>query len=518
MTVKTKRKRVNDSKVLHNAIKEDAPLLSNEDKFAIREAVCNASLDRRTMMANLLDPRRDIDKECGYPAIITTEQFKKMYDREGMARRVVEIFPEETWAMNPEVVENEESELTDFEQAFVDLDKKHQLWSTLARVDEMSGIGRYGILLIGLDDGADMSKPVEGVDDDGTGKQTQERKLIYLRPLDESALKIRDTEPNTASPRFGQPRMYEITLSGDIAQRSGDAGDVKYTASQSLLVHWSRVLHVADNRKSSEVFGIPRMQALYNRLYDIRKIAGGSGEMFYKGGFPGYAFEMDANALPMDTVSKAAVRQEIADYSNGLQRYMVTQGLSAKSLNPQVANPKFHIDVQLEQIAITLGVPKRIFMGSEQAKLASSQDSKSWNKRLAKRQTNYVSPYLIRPFIDRLIQMGVLPEVEDYEIEWPDLDAPSDLDKAEVLNVNMQAFAKYVGGGVDALIPPESFLKMFVGMKPEEIDEISKLALEREQLIEGKSDVQDVKDVDKAGATAAAVAKAQAPDGKQENE
>lgn len=515
----SKRKRVSDSVVLHNAMKEDAPLLSNEDKYAIREAVCNATLTRSAMLSKLLDPRRSIDLECGYPDVITTEQYKKMYDREGIARRVVEIFPEETWAMNPKVVEDEASDLTEFEQAVVDLDKKHQLWSTLARADEMSGIGRYGLLLIGLDDGDDMKIPVEGVNDDGTGKPSQERKLMYLRPLDESVVKIKDTEPNVNNPRFGQPRMYEIVLSGDIAHRSGGVGEVQYTISQSLQVHWTRVLHIADNRKSSEVFGVPRMQSLYNRLYDIRKIAGGSGEMFWKGGFPGLSLEMDANALPLNSTTKAEVRQEIADYSNGLQRYMVTQGLSVKSLSPQVANPKFHIDVQIEQISIALGVPKRIFMGSEQAKLASVQDSKSWNKRLAKRQTNYVTPYMIRPFIDRLIQMGVLPQVEDYEIEWPDLDAPSDLDKAEVLRVNMEAFAKYVGGGVDALIPPESFLKMFVGMTPEEIEEISKLAMEREKMVEDKSDVQDVKDVDKAGATAAVVAKAQTqiPDSTKEN-
>jgi hypothetical protein len=65
------------------------------------------------------------------------------------------------------------------------------------------------------------------------------------------------------------------------------------------------------------------------------------------------------------------------------------------------------LEAQLDYMAIALGVPKRVFMGSEQGELASSQDSKSWGKRVIKRQNEYLTPMLIRPFIDRLIAMGV---------------------------------------------------------------------------------------------------------------
>lgn len=504
------RKRPDSGQVVLNAILQSGgQVLSNADKAIMRDAVINASLSRATLMNKLLDPRRDIDLECGYPpGEISTEQFKKMYDREGIATRVVKLMPMETWAMVPKLVENEDKEDTEFEKAWTDLDKKHHLWSMLARIDRLSGIGRYGILLLGLNDGADMSQLMGIIGEDGEVQPGgTESKLIYLRALDESLVKIKDVEKDPKNPRFGMPTMYSITFSTDTPVRVGDS--IVSVGGVEKNIHWTRVIHVADNRESSEVFGIPRMQCLFNRLYDLRKIGGGSGEMFWKGGFPGISFEMDSNARPIDDATKTALREEIAAYSNGLQRYLVTQGISAKSLNPQVANPKFHVDIQLEMIAIALGVPKRIFMGSEQAKLASVQDSKSWNKRIAERQNGYVTPYLIRVFVDRLIAFGILPEVEDYEVKWPDLDAPGDQDKAEVLKTNMEALAKYVGGGVDALIPEEQFLKMFMKMSTDEIKEIMDASMEREEEMDEKDDIQTDKDIEKTVATAKGLATVQ---------
>ena len=52
------------------------------------------------------------------------------------------------------------------------------------------------------------------------------------------------------------------------------------------------------------------------------------------------------------------------------------------------------------------GVPYRILVGSEEAKLASSQDKRTWNERVQKRRDNYLTPMVVRPFVDRLIALG----------------------------------------------------------------------------------------------------------------
>src|SRR4051812_45067077 len=45
-------------------------------------------LVRSSFLRFLLDGPRDIDSECGYPAWLTPDHYRAMYDREGVARRV----------------------------------------------------------------------------------------------------------------------------------------------------------------------------------------------------------------------------------------------------------------------------------------------------------------------------------------------------------------------------------------------------------------------------------------------
>ena len=71
-----------------------------------RRVIENAFTMRRNFMNTILDPRRDIDKEAGYPPNITSEQYKFLYDREGVARRVVNLFPDESWRVDPVIVDD----------------------------------------------------------------------------------------------------------------------------------------------------------------------------------------------------------------------------------------------------------------------------------------------------------------------------------------------------------------------------------------------------------------------------
>jgi len=477
------RNRIDRQQVLRNAGGNGSSVV-NEEQRLIRDLVANASLMRSSLLNKLIDSRRDIDQECGYPKTLTTEHYKLMYDREGVATRIVSLYPEESWAVDPAVWETEDPSETAFEQAFRQLEQEFQLWAYLAKVDEISGIGRFGVLLLGLGDGKELSEPVDGIDESGAKMGKATHKLLYLRAFDESLVTVKGSEMDRRNPRFGKPTKYSISFESDALTRTSWEGELQTTVSQEQLVHWSRIIHIADNRRCSEVYGVPRMQMLFNRLYDLRKVAGGSGEMFWKGGFPGYSFEMDSNARPLTADQKTELREEVANYADGLQRYLTLQGINAKSLVPQVVSPKAHIDIQLELIAIALGVPKRVFMGSEQAQLASSQDAASWNKRVGRRQNKYLTPYVIRPTIDRLIAFGVLPEPEEYQVQWPDLESPSDKDKAEVMGKVVEAFAKYVGGNVDQLVAPETFLTMFANLEPDQVKEIMDAARQREREME----------------------------------
>lgn len=144
---------------------------------SMRDLVENAMFSRHRFAKTLMDPRRDIDKECGYPetARIDTAMYKEMYDRLSIAARVVEVFPKESWQKQPTVFEDEDAEnITPFEQAWDELPKTlrgkswyqdeegNPIWEMLMRLDIAAGIGHFGIMIMGIDDGLELSEPVQG--------------------------------------------------------------------------------------------------------------------------------------------------------------------------------------------------------------------------------------------------------------------------------------------------------------------------------------------------------------------
>lgn len=419
----------------------------------------NALSTRAAFLQKLIDPRKDIEAECGHPFSISREDYKQSFLRGDLAARVVAVYPEETWVTDPQIYEKEDEEETPFEAAFNLLQKEFHLFSILQRADLLSGIGRFGAILLGIDDGLALNQPVANIDETGEKTGNAEHKLIYIRAFDETNLIVQKIESDQKNPRYGLPVEYQINF---LESALGIVG-----ASNTVTVHWTRVLHICDNRCSSEIFGLPRMEKVFNRLLDLKKIMGGSGEMFWKGGFPGYSLEatpsVDGTAFEFDA---KATKEQMEDYMNGLSRYIATIGMSVKSLNPQVADPTQHMEAQIRLIAMAMSVPWRILMGVEVGQLASEQDIKAWNRRISRRQSDYVEPFIIRQLIDRLMDFGVLPELqeEDYIVEWEDLNTPSDKEKATVALNQTQAMAAYVQGGVDAMLPPFFFFTLVLRM------------------------------------------------------
>jgi len=434
----------------------------NMDDFNI---IQNATSIRESILRNLTTSNDNVDNECGYPTEITINDYKVMYERNGLAGRVVELFPEETWGQFPLIYETEESNETEFEKKMVALIKQSHLYSYTQELDILSGIGRYGLMLFGINDGKPLSDYVDGIDEiTGVmkGNGGGEKELLYLKVFDESKITINRTCGDINSPRYGMPMSYNIIID------TGSNGETK-----TLVVHWTRVLHTADNRRGSELFGTPRMKKVYNQLLDIKKILGGSGQMFWNGGFPGLSFEINPDLQDV-TLDEESIKEQMDAYSQGLQRYLALSGVTAKSLEPQVADPTGHLDAQVNFICVSLNVPKRIFEGSERGELSSSQDSKAWRRRIYKRQTSYATESILMPLIDRLMLMGVLPFIEEYFVFWEPDEEMTEEEKAKIIVHKTDALVKYVAGGVDSLMPPQLYLTMVMGYTEDEAAAIMK--------------------------------------------
>lgn len=448
-----------------------------------RTFVANLQYSRAALFGTGLDgtnPDRNINKECGYPDAPVIKDFREFFDREGTARRVVSVFPDECFAALPGLYEDEDNTTqTAFEKAVEELNRRLNLWHYFHRVDVRSGIGRFGVLLYGFNDvqeEADFAKPAPGLDPDtgeSTGEPVQGVELLYIRAYDETNVQINKFVSDPGSRRYGQAEYYDV----DVADlRSG--GVVAFgdnIKSATLKVHWTRCVHVAEGVGLGEVYATPRMLPVLNRLYDVRKILSSSGEMFWKGAFPGYSFETTPNMEDSDfEVDEETLKKQFDSYMNGLQRYLALSGVTAKSLAPQIGDPSNHLAQQLQSIAMCLGVPYRIFLGSEAAHLASTQDIGTWNRRLLHRQKFYLEPMLIRPAVDRLINVGVLPRPKQYKVDWQDLNSVSDKDQADMALKQTQALMGFVTGHVESVMEFQDFLVEILNMPVDRAEKIVK--------------------------------------------
>ena len=475
-----------DYMVTNSGVQESLAPVINSRTF--EDLLTNAIMSRSQLMDKLLDPRRDIDAECGFPktGAISIRDYRRMFDRDPIANRMIGLYPSETWLDSPHVWETDDpNDVTPFEEAWDQLslsidgdswyqdDEESAVWTHLYNLDLLSGVGRYGVMLFGFDDIDDANGFMEPIAEVESGKPGNPRKLLYLREFDEVQAEIAQVETSRASARYGLPTRYRITLYDPMETEQG----LLNAHSETIEVHWTRCLHFARGTRR-QVISAPLLRPVLNRLLDLRKLYGGSAEMYWKGAFPGISIETNPQLGANVKIDQTFMRNQMEQYMNGLQRYLSLSGMQAKTLSPTVVDPTSQIKAHLEAIAIQADCPMRIFMGSERGELASSQDKSAWTQKIKGRRQRIAVPSLIAPFVDMLILTGVLPEPETYKAGWDYEPGLSEQEKASTALTRTQALVAYIGGGVDALIPPTTYLTRELGYSDEEAQSVLESANE----------------------------------------
>lgn len=374
--------------------------------------------------------KRDIYEVLGYDRDIDAEQYRAKYERQDIARRIVELPAHDTWKAPPDVSDDLDSQSdTEFDTAFETLVDQVQLWNSLMRADVASGIGEYGLIFIGYADDRDIAEPVGDLD----GPESVE----FLRPFSQDLVVDWDTgrdrnfEPSDEL--FNRPVEYTIAFTDP----DEDTDDEEFHEQ----VHHSRVIHVAEGRIASQIKGKPRLKAVYNRLDDIQKVLGSSAEMFWSGADQKYHYNLntdDAARIPDDALDD--IDEEVQKLVHDMSKAVRTINTDLEVIGGQEVNPEGVITEQMKFISGATGIPQRVLTGSERGELASSQDRANWFGKIAGRQETFAEPDVLRPLIDAFMEHGVLPTVE-YEIEWPNLFELTELEQAKVWKFRAQAGA-----------------------------------------------------------------------------
>ncbi len=341
--------------------------------------------------------KRDIYEVLGFKRVLTFADFKHRYERGGIASTIVEAYPEATWRGRGELIEDDTTvETTPFEEAWYELEFRLNLWAMLRRADIVAGIGRYAVLVLGAAGDSKSELP----------EATDGNSILFVKVYSEECATIETWDTQQSSERFGLPQTYRIKVVND-----------KVTTIDEV-VHWTRVIHIADGLVDNEVYGSPRLAKTWNDLDNLMKVIGGGSEAFWLRAHQGYQVDVDPE-MELSEAEEKALDEEADEFSNGIRRMMRTRGVKVKALGSDVADFKPPSEALVAQICATTKIPQRILMGSERGQLASEQDRDNFSDRVYDRQTQFADPFIVRQLSDRLIKYKYLPEPVEYEVRWP---------------------------------------------------------------------------------------------------
>lgn len=405
-------------------------------------------------MSTSYDGDRDLYDALGWKRTLAFDDYYQHWRRDGIGKRIITAFPSATWRGNPNIT-SKGAGADAFHEKWKHLIRENRLWHYMSRVDKLSGIGRYGALLLGFSGqgNADLKTPASSA-----------KNLLFLRPLAETSAEIVEWEDDKRNPRFGKPKIYRVNLG------EGPVNG-KNTQLTKDLVHWTRIVHVAEDMEEDDIYGTPRLEAVFNQISGLELITGASPEMFWRGAFPGMTFGAEDGA-EFDPDDEDDLVDEIEDYMHGLKRYLKTQGLKVGQLTAQAIDPLHHVEMLVNQIAGATGIPQRILMGSEEGKLASVQDENNWANRVDERRRDFAEPVILRPFIDRLSSVGVLPKLDSYEVEWPPPAALAEETRATIAKDKSEALSSYMNSAAWQVYPFFFFLRDQLGYSEDEANNI----------------------------------------------
>lgn len=382
---------------------------------------------------------RNLPEVLGYLEHPTIKDFWD-YSMRGLGSRIVSLFPDETWANLPTVQENPDpGNNTPFELDWAQLCRLHDVWGAFKRLDRLAQIGEYAVLVVGLEGISNFQIPVS--------QQAQPRgpeSVMYLRPYWQERAEVVDFNQEELSRDFGQPTAYKIT----VRVRSEKGANGAQINEKNIFVHASHVIHFADNILENETFGIPILNRVIDRIFDLDKQVGGLAEMAFIDAKRRIIAVLRDGVQFKNEDDRIKQQQQVQAFAHGMTSFLRLSGADVQVADGVVPNISDNILRTMQLLAGTLPWPMRKLFGSEQGQLATEEDNRQASKQILARFARDVIPRIVRPFIDRMILHGVLraPAAgpDGYEILLPDLLALSPQEQAQVDKAYTEAYKTFV--------------------------------------------------------------------------
>lgn len=395
---------------------------------------------RHALMGGSIDAKRpDSWQVFGWPQEVTFTHMLTAYSRGGAGHGAVHRLLDGCWQSIPRIKSQASDKQTPWEVKTAKLLTSIKAWAKFRDFDRRNMIGRYAALIYRVGDGKALREPLE-----------RAQRLVDLVPVYEDQIKVVGWWSDETQENYGQPAMFQYRT------RPVQEVDTQGRPDTWIDVHPSRVQILAEGSVGDMFDGVPLLKAGFNALVDIEKVSGGSAESFLKNSARTLTIQYEKDATPAalgpngETVS---VKQAHEDQARALNRNMdatiVTQGATAGVLQTSVSDPTGAFQLAANLFSASVQIPYVVLFGQQTGRLASDQDKADMQARCKSRQANELTP-MLEEFVRRMQAAGII-EAGEWEIEWPDLAAPSDKEKLEIVKGMTAAMREAFGAGVQDL-------------------------------------------------------------------
>lgn len=408
--------------------------------FAINASEIDVIRARQSLMGGSLDAKRpDAWQVFGWSQDVTFQQMLTAYSRGGAGHGAIHRLLDGCWQQLPRIKSPADDKETPWEIKTAKLLTSIRAWAKLRDLDRRNMVGRYAALIYRVGDGKALREPME-----------RALRLVDLVPVYEDQIKVVGWFSDQNAENYGQPSMFQYRT------QPVQGVDTQGRPDTWIDVHPSRVQILAEGSVGDMFDGVPLLKAGFNALVDIEKISGGSAESFLKNSARTLTIQYDKDAQPSvinADGSTGSVKQAHEDQARNLNRNMdatiVTQGATAGVLQTTTSDPTGAFQLAGYLFSASVGLSYSGIFGQRLGQLAGDQDKKSDIERFKGRQTNELTPMLVE-FVTRMQAAGII-DAGEFEIEWPDLAAPSDKEKLEIVKGMTAAMREAFGAGVQDL-------------------------------------------------------------------
>jgi len=405
------------------------------------------------------DGKRNTDTVFGFEPNPQFQHFYSMYKRNGFAKRVIAGVAARCWQAGFTIKSDKKEILTD---EMASLFNKRKLLANIEKTDILNRLGRYSLMYVGIQG----QKPEEPLRKTVSGDLSK----VFFSPFGEDGIIVNTKVTDPLDERFGLPLTYDVRV---IARDNNQ----ELVDTSSRIVHWSRVVHLAEGSLDNDIEGESALKDIYNALQSIIKTNYSAAEAYFRNAHGRIVLEVDkAYASDITTTEKESMTKELEAYQHEMKDFMRLAGATAKPINTPQFDPVGTFNVNIQEISASTGIPVRILTGEGGGQYAGNEDKASYNAVIADRQTSFCTPVMFR-VLEILEEAGLIDLPDNAVIEFPIAKAVNEVQESEIIHkkasaLNQAAQAIGIGGGLEGEMSAKQFIEDIMNMtyEPIEID------------------------------------------------